>query len=710
MAQVSKINLGGVDYDIRDKVLEQEVGKIQPIVNQGTINNAADEEDLTSENNLLKLKDRSNVSGKGYIILRKNKSFAEQVIKENTIYEIRYEYDLNGGNVTIPKGCILEFKGGKITNGNLFGFEYSVNANNIGIFSNVRFVGLVRAYVDWFITSYGNNQETRYDNTNEIQQALNCGVPELVFPSDKYLYITSQLNVVGNLNLITECDGNAMVDYRFDGATYGVVTDKDITMLSYSYASQRGGDSLYIGRLNLINNFYANGEQWVEQTKPLVDIIATSSIWGLTLFCNIYGRRSNYVGCRVSTTPGNYIQEIHINSDVISAFKGLELVTGGANLEEGYITDVTFNAKSVSAVIGADFGEAAEIRIFENCYQPTIYYDTIDNGAAFFMNGNGILKTAFVWDLSVYADGKYTCAKDYDVKSYNLIPSHGWRPSLQGKMITTHENKVDTPIGGVRNFLNVARNQGGNGYVLDRLVYQIDGVSIINSSSLYNDDLLFGESYYGNVQPFWSGATKTINRAFFKAASAGKHTMHIEFETRNDFTFIHEYGITLSSPYAYPTIVKLYKGKVNALESEPYKVLTFDTYNYKRTIIPEYDVMTKIVIDMEVDLAITQIPLPLIYLPYMSSDFGLHAVATRPNTECDGKMVVYKEQLNIWSHNQQKWLGADGLPAVLKAGPSSSRPWAVTAGAGAYYYDTDLKKPMWSDGANWFDAQGTHIA
>lgn len=132
MAQVSKINMGGIDYDIRDKVLEQEVANIKPIVNQGTINNAADEEDLTSENNLLKLKDRQALSGMGYVILRKNKTFAEQVNDANTIYEIRYDFTISG-NVKLPQNCILIFNGGAIIDNNL---TYEVDLNGAFIQGN----------------------------------------------------------------------------------------------------------------------------------------------------------------------------------------------------------------------------------------------------------------------------------------------------------------------------------------------------------------------------------------------------------------------------------------------------------------------------------------------------------------------------------------------------------------------------------------------
>ena len=67
---------------------------------QGNIVNTADEEDLTVEHSdllgidTLKLANRDNTNGMGYVILRKNKSFAKQVTQENTIYEIRYGFDL----------------------------------------------------------------------------------------------------------------------------------------------------------------------------------------------------------------------------------------------------------------------------------------------------------------------------------------------------------------------------------------------------------------------------------------------------------------------------------------------------------------------------------------------------------------------------------------------------------------------------------------
>lgn len=72
------------------------------------------------ENAQSRLGDRiSNETQMGYVILRKNKTFAEQVTEGNTIYEIRYDFDLGGKSVTIPAGVVLYFNGGSVKGGTI---------------------------------------------------------------------------------------------------------------------------------------------------------------------------------------------------------------------------------------------------------------------------------------------------------------------------------------------------------------------------------------------------------------------------------------------------------------------------------------------------------------------------------------------------------------------------------------------------------------
>ena len=91
----------------------------QTVINNGTITNAADEEDITVRDNVLSFKDRTYIEGvdeMGYVILRKNKSFAEQVTKKNTIYEIRYDFNFGDTSFEIPNNCIVIGNGGSIKN------------------------------------------------------------------------------------------------------------------------------------------------------------------------------------------------------------------------------------------------------------------------------------------------------------------------------------------------------------------------------------------------------------------------------------------------------------------------------------------------------------------------------------------------------------------------------------------------------------------
>lgn len=95
------------------------------------VTNFPDDEDIASVDNMLKLKDRevdiANFQSKGYVILRKNLCLVNGVVKNiltqnmvskaNTIYEIRYDFDLNGETINIPDNCILKFEGGTFNNG-----------------------------------------------------------------------------------------------------------------------------------------------------------------------------------------------------------------------------------------------------------------------------------------------------------------------------------------------------------------------------------------------------------------------------------------------------------------------------------------------------------------------------------------------------------------------------------------------------------------
>lgn len=135
-----------------------------------------DNEDLWARNTLLQFADRyyntSEFSGKGYIILRKNIVCntntkqtnniltQDMISKANTVYEVRYDFDLNGATITIPENCVLLFKEGSIKNG-------TIVLNNTRIQPNGYDVS------EWITATIQGNYkpgQSRFDETNKQPQ------------------------------------------------------------------------------------------------------------------------------------------------------------------------------------------------------------------------------------------------------------------------------------------------------------------------------------------------------------------------------------------------------------------------------------------------------------------------------------------------------------------------------------------------------------
>ena len=68
------------------------------------------------------------------VVLKGNLPFASQVTEPNVKYVVKYDFDLDGGTVTIPEGCLLEFDGGSIDKGTITGQNTSIVGSQKHIF------------------------------------------------------------------------------------------------------------------------------------------------------------------------------------------------------------------------------------------------------------------------------------------------------------------------------------------------------------------------------------------------------------------------------------------------------------------------------------------------------------------------------------------------------------------------------------------------
>lgn len=117
-------------------------------------------------------------NGMGRVVLEKNKPLAAQLLQTNTVYVIRYDFDLsiNGGNssnsVIVPEGSVLYFEGGSLRNGILVGNNTNIVADT-RIFSNtVSFSGTFNCRR---IESYWwdvRDENPVYDNRESLQKGI----------------------------------------------------------------------------------------------------------------------------------------------------------------------------------------------------------------------------------------------------------------------------------------------------------------------------------------------------------------------------------------------------------------------------------------------------------------------------------------------------------------------------------------------------------
>lgn len=111
----------------------------------------ADNEDIAEIDGKFKFANRNyspaQFTGMGRIILRKNLADVgggtvknvltqDMINKSNTIYEVRYDFDLGGKTLEVPANCVLEFKGGRFDTGTLVGNQTSIVAPLSVIFGN----------------------------------------------------------------------------------------------------------------------------------------------------------------------------------------------------------------------------------------------------------------------------------------------------------------------------------------------------------------------------------------------------------------------------------------------------------------------------------------------------------------------------------------------------------------------------------------------
>ena len=173
---------------------------------------------------------------------RKNVLTQDMINEPNTVYEIRYDFDLNGEEVSIKEGCVLKFNGGSFKNGILNGNSvYINNKENTLIFKDIKIKNCVSNIVssDWFFTYRNGYQYTSIDKTsytvNGVQYSFKTA-PSLSYNDDTW-NLQQLLNIDANTYIIEEGiyminpdrnDSEGIDDNRFGGLKFKGKNNKKI--------------------------------------------------------------------------------------------------------------------------------------------------------------------------------------------------------------------------------------------------------------------------------------------------------------------------------------------------------------------------------------------------------------------------------------------------------------------------------------------------
>lgn len=434
----------------------------QTVINNGTITNAADEEDITVRDNVLSLKDRTYTEGvdeMGYVILRKNKSFAEQVTKKNTIYEIRYDFDLNNEETTIPEGCILKFNGGSISGNNVtFNNAYIDAIVKDGIL-NVIPVGTIAndiVYPEWF-----KGKENHY--TYAIRKAVSATkVGGTILFTQKEYYCYNDYDGIKQLHCLcstikgktvkSNCksklytdsnslfssfftlESNAIIDgLYFDLSNYTSVNNINIDYVHSCVILSIGGEDIIVRNCLFIsfgsNTMYANGHEYYN-----ILIENNECRW----FRIDSPDKPNYDSSIINIKAMYAV----IQNNKICSLKD-DMSNGGIEFHSlGICTNNIIDNCSTSIYVCLDIKESANIR-----NKPYVY----NNGV---IVSNNIIKNTFtgisLWaeDGSSYNDGRtYEALHDILIIGNNIINAHSAITFMdlgqQYKNITISSNKFE---------------------------------------------------------------------------------------------------------------------------------------------------------------------------------------------------------------------------------------------------------------------------
>ena len=701
-------------------------------------------------------------NGMGYKILRTDATFASQVTDTNTIYEIRYPFDLNNATVTIPSGCVLQFNGGKLSNGTINADNSVViSAGKEKIFNNISFTGRIREVVfkiEWFVDVYLNEipSSTSLCAASQIEEALGCGIYRLTIGGGRFYPLQRTISYTGATSIYEEqyINGRNISTRDRRAKQPCIFSNNVVTLLDYNFLSDTIAGITRTQSLTLRGiQFYCNKSftDLTDKSVPIVKVTAKGDLWGLQMDCNI-----SAIDCPIvvnDVNSGHYIASSQVDTAYLVNYTGIKLITDGGFMTNvkvsGNIENVYYGITSQRGANSGDWMTALDLSANTICYiganlgtdfsplvvtgQHQVKRCEAQNNEAY-MNCHNISMQGFIYDLGVGSNGIFPVGK-----ALHLVDDSASEASwATGNQLDSaeYDNKIVTndfiPIFAFENLLKNALNSNehpifsNGGYV----TYQVkSGTDALSNIFTYNDGNTYFNVYnaplaFGDRSMFLAGATgnsiqnSTKPGIVVKSAHRGK-TLDFVISMKGNITNVANYenGIPMALSFLNNVhsnvVVSIKNATSNTYIVQDKGIGTARLWRYKTQVFTlPYNFEVTITFSIATSSSKYQFPLPIVFIPNIFTDFTYYEGWYSPAIfNGSGKYLFRSLQTGFanrlfFVYNKNAY-DMDGFKMNRKKGTTAQRP--SSPDEGYQYYDTDLKKYILWNGTSWVNIDGTAL-
>lgn len=679
------------------------------------------------------------------VILQPNVPFDEQVTESNTIYIIQYIFDLNNKEITLPSGCTLDFRGGRITNGTILSNTLDIAPTRRKIFDNIRFKGNcalnTNFHVLWFVENYIDHiaDNVKIDSSPELNAAFASGAKNFIFPSDVFFYLKNTIKVKGDINIYSDRTGEVVGRGPW-GVNHEccVYSNEIITLLDYTFSTQEQSKGLTIEGIN----FYCRKpySSLKDKESPIVRITsnktegACKTIWGLVFNCDISsklydvnigsnrGYVPSYTGLELFANTGS-MTFIKIRGYIQEVYTGIRLRRNRIyENDEPWITDITIEANT-QCVYGGNFDDitGGPVNIYGS-HQPIKAFASSEESAVHgYFYGKWINLYGFVWDCATKQ--KAIKGSLYLVK-YPYTTETDWTSAYSGSTTPGYISSDDLDRSSVivsdritlpshtTNLMSIYNYAG----FVSNLSYKCNGIGLFDNQKIqvYNSHNLYGSNL--DVTDNTWRANVYGDGAYIENISSKSLpiVLRIEFDVSNEQFYAP------ANRYVDLYLRAFGELRIQIIrDGEKYVDSKFEDIGYYnnrfvkiRHLFDNSHKSSHVIIENKFVLKSkgSVFGLPFIYLPSPIQNSVIYKGSSKMRPvfnpyNAHAGFVYYDTDLDkqiMW--NGKDWVGTDGSN-LQKIGTSKERPIDYI-NVGFLYKDTDINELIVWDGEFWRDLKG----